>query len=139
MDEKYVPPYEITDEMLNLVTQIMENLGKLNSVNEFEKLPRLRRVNRIKTIQSSLAIENNTLSIEQVTDVIDGKRIIGPKEDIIAVQNANLTYKEMCANVQISTDKCFSFERINVSISESRLTLNNLGFSPGCLIGMDIT
>lgn len=95
MDEKYVPPYEITDEMLNLVTQIMENLGKLNSVNEFEKLPRLRRVNRIKTIQSSLAIENNTLSIEQVTDVIDGKRIIGPKEDIIAVQNANLTYKEI--------------------------------------------
>ena len=95
MDKKYVPPYEITDEMLNLVTQIMENLGKLNSVNEFEKLPRLRRVNRIKTIQSSLAIENNTLSIEQVTDVIDGKRIIGPKEDIIAVQNANLTYKEI--------------------------------------------
>ena len=95
MDEKYVPPYEITDEMLNLVTQIMENLGKLNSVNEFEKLPRLRRVNRIKTIQSSLAIENNTLSIEQVTDVIDGKRIIGPKEDIVAVQNANLAYKEI--------------------------------------------
>lgn len=95
MDEKYVPPYEITDEMLNLVTQIMENLGKLNSVNEFERLPRLRRVNRIKTIQSSLAIENNTLSIEQVTDVIDGKRIIGPKEDIIAVQNANLAYKEI--------------------------------------------
>lgn len=95
MDEKYVPPYEITDEMLNLVTQIMENLGKLNSVNEFEKLPRLRRVNRIKTIQSSLAIENNTLSIEQVTDVIDGKRIIGPKEDIIAVLNANLAYKEI--------------------------------------------
>lgn len=95
MDEKYIPPYEITDEMLNLVTQIMENLGKLNSVNEFERLPRLRRVNRIKTIQSSLAIENNTLSIEQVTDVIDGKRIIGPKEDIIAVQNANLAYKEI--------------------------------------------
>lgn len=95
MDKKYVPPYEITDEMLNLVTQIMENLGKLNSVNEFERLPRLRRVNRIKTIQSSLAIENNTLSIEQVTDVIDGKRIIGPKEDIIAVQNANLAYKEI--------------------------------------------
>lgn len=95
MDEKYIPPYEITDEMLNLVTQIMENLGKLSSVNEFEKLPRLRRVNRIKTIQSSLAIENNTLSIEQVTDVIDGKRIIGPKEDIIAVQNANLAYKEI--------------------------------------------
>ncbi len=95
MEEKYTPPYEITDEMLELVSQIMENLGKLNSVNEFEKLPRLRRVSRIKSIHSSLAIENNTLSIEQVTDVIDGKRVLGPKEDILAVHNANLAYKEL--------------------------------------------
>ncbi len=93
MEEKYNPPYEITDEMLELVSQIMENLGDLNNINELERLPRLRRVNRIKTIQSSLAIENNTLSIGQVADVIDGKRIVGPKEDIIAVQNANFAYK----------------------------------------------
>ena len=95
MDEKYIPPYEITDEMIELVSEIMENLGKLSGVNELEKLPRLRRVNRIKSIHSSLAIENNTLSIEQVTDVIDGKRVLGPKEDIVAVQNANLAYKEL--------------------------------------------
>ena len=95
MDEKYIPPYEITDEMLELVSEIMENLGKLSGVNELEKLPRLRRVNRIKSIHSSLAIENNTLSIEQVTDVIDGKRVLGPKEDIVAVQNANLAYREL--------------------------------------------
>ena len=95
MDEKYIPPYEITEEMLELVSEIMENLGKLSGVNELEKLPRLRRVNRIKSIHSSLAIENNTLSIEQVTDVIDGKRVLGPKEDIVAVQNANLAYKEL--------------------------------------------
>lgn len=95
MDEKYIPPYEITDEMLELVSEIMENLGKLSGVNELEKLPRLRRVNRIKSIHSSLAIENNTLSIDQVTDVIDGKRVLGPKEDIVAVQNANLAYREL--------------------------------------------
>ena len=95
MDEKYIPPYEITDEMLELVSEIMENLGKLSGVNELEKLPRLRRVNRIKSIHSSLAIENNTLSIEQVTDVIDGKLVLGPKEDIVAVQNANLAYREL--------------------------------------------
>lgn len=95
MEEKYIPPYEITDEMLELVSQIMENLGKLNGVNELEKLPRLRRVSRIKSIHSSLAIENNTLSIEQVTDVIDGKRVIGPKEDILAVKNANEAYKQL--------------------------------------------
>ena len=93
MEDKYTPPYEITDEMLELVSQIMENLGKLNSVNELEKLPRLRRVSRIKTIHSSLAIENNTLSIEQVTDVLDGKKVIGPEEDILAVKNANEAYK----------------------------------------------
>ena len=95
MEDKYIPPYDITDEMLELVSDIMENLGKLSSVNELEKLPRLRRVNRIRSIHSSLAIENNTLSIEQVTDVLDGKRVFGPKEDIIAVQNANLAYKEL--------------------------------------------
>lgn len=95
MDKKYIPPYEITDEMLESVSEIMENLGKLSGMNELKKLPRLRKVNRIKSIHSSLAIENNTLSIEQVTDVIDGKRVLGPKEDIIAVQNANLAYKEL--------------------------------------------
>lgn len=95
MEEKYIPPYEITDKMLEIVSEIMENLGKLNSVNEFEKLPRLRRVNRIKSIHSSLAIENNTLSLEQVTDVINGKRVLAPKEDILAVHNANLAYKEL--------------------------------------------
>ena len=95
MDKKYIPPYEITDEMLELVSEIMENLGKLSGMNELKKLPRLRKVNRIKSIYSSLAIENNTLSIEQVTEVIEGKRVLGPKEDIIAVQNANLAYKEL--------------------------------------------
>lgn len=95
MDEKYIPPYEITDEMLELVSQIMENLGKLNGVNKLEKLPRLRRVSRIKSIHSSLAIESNTLSIEQVTDVIDGKRVLGPEEDILAVKNANEAYKQL--------------------------------------------
>ena len=56
MEDKYIPPYEITDEMLELVSEIMENLGKLSGVNELEKLPRLRRVSRIKSIHSSLAI-----------------------------------------------------------------------------------
>lgn len=91
----YIPPYEITDEMLELVSEIMENLGKLSSVNELEKLPRLRRVSRIKSIHSSLAIENNTLSIEQVTDVINGKRVLGPQKDITEVQNANLAYNKL--------------------------------------------
>lgn len=91
--EKYIPPYDITEEMLELTSEIMENLGKLSNVNDLERLPRLRRVNRIKSIQSSLAIENNTLSLEQVTDVIDGKRVLGPQDDILAVKNAFEVYK----------------------------------------------
>ena len=95
MDEKYIPPYEITDEMLELVSEIMENLGKLSGVNKLEKLPRLRRASRIKSIHSSLAIENNTLSIEQVTDVINGKRVLAPQKDIEEVHNAFNAYEKL--------------------------------------------
>lgn len=96
MEQKYIPPYEITDEMLELVSQIMENLGKLSSVNQLEKLPRLRRTSRIKSIHSSLAIENNTLSIGQVTDAINGKRVLAPQEDILAVKNAIMANSIAC-------------------------------------------
>ena len=95
MEDKCNPPYEITDEMLELVSEIMENLGKLSGVNELEKLPRLRRVSRIKSIHSSLAIENNTLSIEQVTDVINGKRVLAPQKDIEEVHNAFNAYEKL--------------------------------------------
>lgn len=93
--DKYVPPYDITEDMLEITSEITEELGKLSNVNDLERLPRLRRVNRIKSIQSSLAIENNTLSLEQVTDVIDGKRVLGPESDIVAVKNAFEVYKKL--------------------------------------------
>lgn len=95
MEDNYIPPYEITDEMLELVSEIMENLGKLSGVNELAKLPRLRRVSRIKSIHSSLAIENNTLSIEQVADVINGKRVLAPQKDIEEVHNAFNAYEKL--------------------------------------------
>ncbi|MDE5563117.1 MAG: Fic family protein [Clostridiales bacterium] len=93
--ENYIPPFDITNKMLELTAEIMESLGKLSHINELEKLPRLRKVSRVKSIHSSLAIENNTLSYEQVTDIINGKRVLGPQEDIIAVQNAFAAYKEL--------------------------------------------
>ena len=95
MNNTYNPPYTLTDEMFDLVSQTMENLGKLNGVDDLEKLPRLRRINRIKSIHSSLAIENNTLSIEQVSDVINGKKVLGPQKDIIEVHNAFNAYEEV--------------------------------------------
>ena len=97
--DKYVPPYDITEEMLE--SEITEDLGKLSNVNDLERLPRLRRVNRIKSIQSSLAIENNTLSLEQVTDVLNGKRVLGPQDDIIAVKNAFALSRERVNCVQV--------------------------------------
>ena len=93
--DKYIPPYDITEEMLSLTSEIMELLGELKNINDLEKLPRLRRVSRIKSIHSSLAIENNTLSLSQVTDVLEGKRVLGPEDDIIAVKNAFEVYKKI--------------------------------------------
>ncbi len=93
--ENYIPPFDMTNKMFELSAEIMENLGKLSNINELEKLPRLRKVSRVKSIHSSLAIENNTLSYEQVTDIINGKRVLGPQEDIIAVKNAFSAYKEL--------------------------------------------
>lgn len=93
--DNYIPPFDITNKMFELATKIMEQLGKLSNVNELESLPRLRKVSRIKSIHSSLAIENNTLSIKQVTDVIEGKRVLGPADDILAVKNAYDAYKKL--------------------------------------------
>jgi Fic family protein len=89
----YKPPFELTEEMIDLVSKIMENLGYLNSINELEKFPRLRRVSRLKSVQSSLAIENNPLSLEEISDVIDGRKVLGKQEDIQAAKNAFAAYK----------------------------------------------
>ena len=93
----YIPPFDLTEEMLGLTSDIMELLGQMNSVRDLDKLPRLRRVNRIKSIHSSLAMENNTLSLEQVTDVINGKKVLAPKDDILAVKNAYEVYESLPA------------------------------------------
>lgn len=88
----YEPPFKITDEIINLVAQIAEKIGELKS---FEKSPlhvELRKENRIKTIHSSLAIENNSLSIEQITAIIEGKRVLGSPNEIQEVKNAVQAY-----------------------------------------------
>lgn len=88
----YEPPFKITDKIINLVAQIAEKIGELKS---FEKNPlhvELRKENRIKTIHSSLAIENNSLSIEQITAIIEGKRVLGSPNEIQEVKNAVQAY-----------------------------------------------
>ena len=84
----YVPPFGITEEISNLTIRIAETVGHLSAMIGNMPAPMLRKQNRIKTIQSSLAIENNSLSIEQVTDILDGKRVLGAPNEIKEVKNA---------------------------------------------------
>ena len=86
------PNFQITEKMLVLVHHIAELLTKYS----IERRPLLlRKENRIRSIQSSLAIENNSLTLEQVTDVIEGRRVLGPPKDIHEVQNAYETYERV--------------------------------------------
>ena len=95
MRKELSPPFKITNEILNFVYEIGELVGKISAEKEFEKNLTLRRENRIKTIYSSLAIEQNTLTLEQVTDVINGKRVLAPPKDIKEVQNAYEIYERL--------------------------------------------
>lgn len=92
---EYKPPFTITESIINLLAQISELVGQVTVLHKDSITPRLRRENRIKTIHSSLAIEHNSLSLEQVTAVIDGKRILGSPLEIKEVQNAYEAYEIM--------------------------------------------
>ena len=86
------PPYDITPKILNMIVSISEKLGEINAVHLNKPSPKLRRENRIKTVQSSLEIEGNTLSLDQVSAIFDDKKVIGPKKDILEVKNAIEAY-----------------------------------------------
>jgi Fic family protein len=89
----YTPPYTITSETVRLVSEISEILGHFSAMDQMNQTPMLRRGNRLRTIQASLAIENNSLTLEQVTGIINGKRIIGPPREIQEVKNAFAAYE----------------------------------------------
>ena len=92
----YVPPFNITEKILHLVSEISEQVGLLNArIGNDVPSPMLRKKNQIKTIHSSLAIENNTLSLKQVTDIIDGKHVLGAPDEIQEVKNAIEAYRLM--------------------------------------------
>ena len=92
----YTPPFTITDEILRLVSEISERVGELNvMLGERMPSPMLRKENQIKTIHSSLAIEHNSLSLQQVTDVINGKYVLGAPNEIQEVKNALQAYQLM--------------------------------------------
>jgi len=91
----YKPPYTITSIMVDDVSKIMKLIGQLSTSSTLDYKPFLRKTNKINSIYSSLAIENNALSKEQVRDIIDGKLVIGPQKDITEVKNAIKVYDDI--------------------------------------------
>jgi Fic family protein len=92
------PPYDITPSILKLISSISEKLGEVNAKYLSKQSPQLRKQNRIKTIHSSLQIEGNTLTEEQITALIENKRIVGPQKDVLEVLNAIKVYETLREN-----------------------------------------
>lgn len=116
------PPYEITNKILSLYGQITEALGICQSILLVKPEARLRKQNRIKTIQSSLAIEGNTLNIEHVTAIIENSPVIGPEKDILEVKNAIKAYEAL---------NKFHPYKINDFLAVHNILMNGLVNNPG--------
>ena len=91
----YKPPYTVSYTMLELVSEISEKVGKINSHGELENKSHLRRNNRIRSIHSSLRIEANSLSLSEVRDVISGQTVLGDRKEIREVKNAYEAYEHI--------------------------------------------
>ena len=111
------PPFDITKLIFNYSLRIAEILGSLNTLHLDKPKVSLRKQNKIRTIHSSLAIEGNTLSIEQVTDIINDKVVIAPTKDIKEVQNAIIVYDML---------NQFNFKSINSLKKAHKLLMNGL-------------
>ena len=90
-----IPAYTISTKAIDLVARIAEKVGEIRGSGEYSRNLRLRKINRLRSIQSSLAIENNPLTLGQVTDIIEGKRVLGLPHEIQEVKNAYQAYEHM--------------------------------------------
>lgn len=117
----YKPPFHMTDKMTSLIAEISEQVGRITVLQEGTISPHLRRENRIRTIHSSLAIEHNSLSLEQVTAILDGKRVLGNPNKIKEVQNAYEAYELMLRLNPASVDDLLKAHKLmmNGLVSEN--------------------
>jgi Fic family protein len=95
---------QITSEIVYALAAVAESIGRLEGVTLIQPSPQLRRKNRIRTIQASLAIGGNSLTRHQITALLDKKRVIGPSQDILAVQNAIIAYHRLAEFNPLSMD-----------------------------------
>jgi Fic family protein len=116
------PPYDITTKILKLISAISEKIGEISANLIDRPSPQLRKQNKIKTIHSSLSIEGNTLTEEQITAIVEHKKVIGPKKDITEVLNAIKVYEELRTFNPVSS-KSF--------LNAHKLLMNGLIEEPG--------
>ncbi|MFT3796585.1 MAG: Fic family protein [Flavobacterium sp.] len=116
------PPYELNQNILELITSISEMIGEVNANYLNKQSPTLRKQNKIKTIHSSLQIEGNTLSEEQITALIENKKVIGPEKDIVEVLNAIKVYGNL-ESYKSSSEKTF--------LKAHQVLMQNLIENPG--------
>jgi len=116
------PPYEITAYILSLVSSISEKIGAVNATFLNKPSPQLRKQNKIKTIHASLQIEGNTLSQEQITALIENKRVVGSQKDVLEVLNAIKVYENLHK---------FSAYSAKSFLSAHKLLMRNLIEKPG--------
>ena len=131
------PPYDITPKILKLISSISEKIGEVNANYLTKQSPQLRKQNRIKTIHSSLKIEGNTLTEEQITALIENKKVIGPEKDVLEVLNAIKVYEKL-NSYKFSSDKSFlkaHLELMNGSIeSAGKYRKQGVGIVKGTIV-----
>lgn len=92
---EYCPVFVLTGRMFELVSDIMEIIGRLDKFDNLNDMPVLRKNNKIRSIHSSLVIENNSFNIDEVRDIISGREVIGPINEIREVKNIYTLYEKM--------------------------------------------
>lgn len=118
------PPYHITSKILQLVASISEKIGEINAAHLHKPPTELRKKNRIKTIQSSLEIEGNTLTEQQITALLNNERVLAPQKDILEVQNAIKVYQKI---------NQFNVFNLKSLLEAHRILMNNLIDNAGTL------
>lgn len=108
----YEPPFTITNRIVSYVASISEKIGRITLLSDMEAKPHLRKNNRIKSIHSSLKIEANSLSLNQVRDVINGKLVLGEQKEIQEVKNAYDAYEKILELDPYSIDDLMKFHGI---------------------------
>lgn len=111
------PPYQINNKIINLIASISEKIGTVNAFHLNKPSPELRKKNQIKSIQSSLEIEGNLLNEQQVTAILEGKRVLAAEKDILEVKNAIEVYKQI---------NSFNYLKINSLLKAHKLLMKGL-------------